>query len=251
MSVTVNWRGKIGYGDIISPICYAHNQADRLQQQVDLNFFFEHSEGTKFKPTDYENINQRVDYIAKNTTPSIHGVNVNQTYNTKIDYNHTNYSDSPLSYHNLRFSKTPWTGDSNHIAVVSSLSNKKQFFQYARGKQWKDPLVGKWDQYIKEWSNKYSIKLVHYETPIHEAVEIINSSQLVIGYHGSAMWLARWLAAPMVVYSNRAMTKAVFPWCIQNPKSIDIDIHAEQSLKLLDWHKEELKEYISDIHWSR
>lgn len=251
MSVTVNWRGKIGYGDIISPICYAHNQADRLHQQIDLNFYFEHTEGTKFKPTDSETINQRVEYISENTTPSVHIVNVNQIYNTKIDYNHTNYSDSPLSYHNLRFSKTPWTGTGNHIAIVSSVNNKKQFSQYAKGKQWKDPLAGQWDEYIRKLSKKYSIELVHYETPIHEAVEIINTSQLVIGYHGSAMWLARWLAAPMVVHSSRALSKSVFPWCVHNTGSIDIDTHAEKSLKLLEWHKEELRKYINDIHWSR
>lgn len=251
MSVTVNWRGKIGYGDIISPICYAHNQAERLKERVALNFHFEHEKGTKFKSSDSETINQRVDYIAEHTGGSHYRVDVKQFYNSKIDYNHTNYTDSPLSYHNLRFSRNTWHGNSKHIAIVSTINNKKQFSQYATGKQWKDPLSDKWNNHIQELSKQYTVELIHYETPIQEACDIINSSRLVIGYHGSAMWLARWLAAPMVIYSKRDITKKVFPWCIHNPINIEVEKNLYESIKRLDFHKEELKEYLNDIHWTR
>jgi hypothetical protein len=247
----IDWKGKIGYGDIISPICYAHNQADRLKKSITLNFYFEHSIGTKFKQSDAETINQRVEYITKNISPSIYGVEVNQIYDTKIDYNHTNYTDYPLSYHNLRFSKNEWNGKSNHVAVVSSVKNKKQFSQYARGKVWKDPLAENWEKYIDNLSKKYSVELVDYETPIKDADEIISSSRIVIGYHGSAMWLARWLGAPMIVYSSRELSKKVFPWCVHNPTDIDIDKYSSQSINLLNNHKNELERYVKDLHWPR
>lgn len=248
MTRVIDWKGKIGYGDIISPICYAHNQADILKEDVVLNFFFEHEKGTKFKKTDAETINARIDYISKNIMPSEYNVTVNQIYNKKLNYNHTNYSDKPLSYHNLRFAKNTWNGNKNHIAIVSSINNKKQFSEYATRKQWKDPLAGIWETYIKDLSSKYSIKLIHYETPIEDAAEIISSSKIVIGYHGSLMWLARWLSAPMIVYSKSDISKLVFPWCIHNPTDIDIDNQQEMSLYHLEYHKRELRKYVESLH---
>ena len=76
------WKGKIGYGDIISPICYAHNQAEINKQNVELNFYFEHEEGTKFKEDDSETINDRIDFITENMlVEHDFKVTVNQTYN--------------------------------------------------------------------------------------------------------------------------------------------------------------------------
>lgn len=248
MTRVIDWKGKIGYGDIISPICYAHNQAKILEEDVVLNFFFEHSRGTKFKKSDVETINERVDYIHRNTYSSNYNITVNQIYDTKIDYNHSNYSDKPLSYHNLNFSNNTWTGGGDHIAIVSSINNKKQFSQYAKGKMWKDPFAEKWKSFIEELSKKHNIELVHYETPVDRANDIISTAKIVIGYHGSAMWLARWLAAPMIIYSDKDITKQVFPWCIHNPSSIDLKKHQDMSLYLLDFHKRELKNYVKNLH---
>lgn len=248
MTRIIDWKGKIGYGDIISPICYAHNQADILRESVNLKFFFSHEKGTKFKEVDAETINDRIDYIARNTVPSQYGVDVSQIYKKSLSYNHTNYSDTPLSYHNLRFSKKPWDGSKQHIAVVSSLKNKKQFVEYAKGKKWKDPYSGKWNEYIELLSNTYDVKLIHYETPIEEAADIIRTSQIVIGYHGSAMWLARWLAAPMIIFSQKDISRLVFPWCVHNPTSDNILDAKEFSMYLLEFHKRELDIYVKSFY---
>ena len=248
MTRVIDWKGKIGYGDIISPICYAYNEADIRKEEVVLNFYFDHSRGTKFKDSDAETINDRVDYINRNTVDSNHKVIVNQIYDTKLDCNHTNYSDKPLSYHNLRFSNETWKGNGNHIAVISSITNKKKFSEYAKGKMWKDPLSNKWEEYVKTLSDDHSVKLIDYETSISEASDIIASSKIVIGYHGSAMWLARWLSAPMIIYSDKSITKEVFPWCIHNPINVDLEKQKDMSLYLLKYHRRELKKYVESLH---
>ena len=36
----IDWKGKIGYGDIVSPICYAINQSIIRNEVVTLNFYW-------------------------------------------------------------------------------------------------------------------------------------------------------------------------------------------------------------------
>ena len=50
--ITINWKGKIGYGDIISPLCYAHNIAQKNCDDVTLHMHWMHKRGEKFKPED-------------------------------------------------------------------------------------------------------------------------------------------------------------------------------------------------------
>lgn len=247
MSVTVNWKGKIGYGDIISPICYAHNEAEKRKESVNLDFYFEHEPGTKFKDEDPETINDRVNYIVSNTEGN---ATVNQHYNTKLDYNHTNYDDSNLSLHNMRFAKETWTGEQDYIAVITSNTNKKQFSEYAPGKEWKDPLSGNWDKYLDKLSKHHNVVTIGYTTPIKNAASVIKTAKLVIGYHGSLMWLARWLAAPMVIISdNQSFSQKVFPWCIHSFNELYFDVSAIQylSLKKLEETKRELNEYLHRV----
>lgn len=216
MSGIIKWRGKIGYGDIISPICFAHNQAIRTQENITLKFYFEHTLGQKFKDSDAETINDRVAFITNNTVSS-GKVEVEQVYNYTLKVNHTNYFDHPISYHNLGFSEAyAWKGNSDHIAVIPSTKNKKQFSDYATGKMWKDTMSGNWDNYINALSLEHSVEQIHYETPIKEASEILASAKFVIGYHGSAAWLARWIGAPMLLISDKKFTEEVFPWCIHS-----------------------------------
>lgn len=231
MPLSINWKGKIGYGDIVSPICFAMNEAERLEDFVFLNFHFSHHDGTKFKERDAETINDRVDFIWEHTEKPTQKVMMMQFMESRISYDHTNYNptNETLPYHNLRFSDTyRWKGQGDHIAVIPSTRNKKQFRDYAPKKAWKDPMVDKWDEYIDNIDTK--VEQVHYETPIKEACEILSSAKLVVGYHGSAMWLARWIGAPMVVYSDRSISQKVFPWCVHNPNQLDLPISLGKSI---------------------
>ena len=54
--LVIDWKGKIGYGDVISPICYAMNMAEKNQVDVVLNFHWKEKKPTKYKPEDKETI---------------------------------------------------------------------------------------------------------------------------------------------------------------------------------------------------
>lgn len=242
----VKWKGKIGYGDIISPICYVHNEAIRRKEDVQLKFYWDHSKGTKFKPQDPETINERADFIFQHTEP-VDGVSMEHIYNHPMSYNHTNYFDADIGLHNLRFSnKYFWNGSNNHIAVVSTLNNKKQFSEYSKAKIWKDPLAGRWEEYITELKKKYKVEHVGYETPVTEASEIIQSCSLLVSYHGNAVWLGKWIGAPMMVFSESNLTARCFPWSIHRREEciFDLDEIQKESLEKFYRTKERLREYL-------
>ena len=257
LKVEIDWKGKIGYGDIVSPICYAHNVAQKNTCDVDLNFYFEHPEGTKFKPEDPETINDRVKFIADNHRVTHNfQVNVKQHYEHKMSDNHTNYDDrSPL--HNVGFSRTNgWHGAGDFIAVVTTFKNKKQFSEYAPGKMWKDPIGytpggNAWTTVLSILSKQgYRIKEVDYGTPISEASKIFQRCKFALGYHGSAMWLARWIGCPLIMFSKGKLTKGSFPWAHVEQYWSDIEItnlagYAEESLTKRDQTIEELNEYLT------
>ena len=50
--IVINWKGKIGYGDIISPISYAYNIAEKNSTNVVLRFHWKDSEPVKYKEPD-------------------------------------------------------------------------------------------------------------------------------------------------------------------------------------------------------
>ena len=67
--IVINWKGKIGYGDIVSPICYAHNMAEKNSCDVVLRFHWKQKEKKLYKQQDNEYIQDWVDYIANHTKP--------------------------------------------------------------------------------------------------------------------------------------------------------------------------------------
>ena len=206
------WKGKIGYGDIISPICYAHNQAEINKQNVELNFYFEHEEGTKFKEDDSETINDRIDFITENMlVEHDFKVTVNQTYNYVFPTNHVGYNDNPRSLHNLAFSKYKWK-EGDTIYLITPRKNKKQFAEYAPQKAWKDE--GHWDDITNDLKLKgIPWEEIHYQTPLKEVCENLSTSRFVIGYHGGSSQVARWLGVPMWIRSQRReWSEEIFPW---------------------------------------
>ena len=59
----INWKGKIGYGDIISPISYAANMADKNRTDVILRFHWKQSQPEKYKPEDKETIQDWIEQV--------------------------------------------------------------------------------------------------------------------------------------------------------------------------------------------
>jgi hypothetical protein len=106
---------------------------------------------------------------------------------------------------------------------MNTTANHQQTLEDYGGKSktWKDPVgLVKWhaleDQITKEWGME--VKHVDYSTPIKDAVDIYKKCFMAIGYHGSTMWLARYLRCPMLIYSGKKVTAKSFQWAIVENK---------------------------------
>ena len=260
--LTIDWKGKIGYGDIVSPIAYAHNMAEKNSIDVDLNFHFTHSPGQLFKPQDPETINERIEFIAQTMTPARHwNVKVNQFYNKSMKADHTNY-DAASIYHNLRFSAlNSWNGSGDYIALVTTMRNKKQFKDYAPGKQWKDPLGdtpggNAWQTCTQILQKQgYDVKFVEYHHPVGRACRILQKAKFVVGYHGASTWLARFIGAPLIIFSKGKLTRTSFPYAKifqywSDMEITNLDKYVNESIENLEYHKEQLNDYLTlpNIH---
>ena len=238
--LVIDWKGKIGYGDVISPICYAMNMAEKNQVDVVLNFHWKEKKPTKYKPEDKETIQDFANYIANNTRPvEMFNFEMNHIFDSDLGFNHDNYDTGDdnefMDLHNMRFSRFGLSDHNDmssraqkkHITMVTTIKHKQTLKEY--GKEWKDPLG--WAPDGAEVSNAWpkavdmirkrgwNVMQCHYEDPIDRCVKMMMRSKVVIGYHGAHMWLARWLGIPMIIFSKggkqrRNITPKAFPWAI-------------------------------------
>jgi hypothetical protein len=225
--LVINWKGKIGYGDIISPISYAFNMAEKNSTDVILRFHWPQKEPKKYKDTDTETIQQWVDMTFNILQkPQFYGVRIEHVYDSKLPYNHDNYDAKDMELHNLRFStlglndydngRDSW----NKITMVTSMKHKQLLHEYDKNKAWKDPLAQTPSGYawpkVGELIKKrgWDIRHVHYETPYDRVIRQMLTSRCVIGYHGAHMWIARMLGLPMIIFSKGQITQKAFPWAI-------------------------------------
>lgn len=217
--IKIDWKGKIGYGDIISPMCYAFNMAMRNCDDVVLNMHWLHKRGEKFKEEDAETIDHRLKVLWQYVKPApMHKVYLNQTFGKDIGYNHSNYDDySPM--HNIWFSRLRnlSQGQKPFVALNTTKNHKQQFEEYDPGKSWKDPVgIEKWHIVEKIIQEEWGMDVVHvdYNMKTREALDIYRKCFLAVGYHGSSMWIARYVGAPMLIYSEKTITKSAFPWAL-------------------------------------
>jgi hypothetical protein len=267
--VVIDWKGKIGYGDIISPICYAFNLAEKNQVDVVLNFHWADASPTKYKEKDKETIQEWVDFIANHTQPvEFFDVQVNHVYSSKLGYNHDNYDADDISLHNMRFSTFGLTDMNNahetykQLALVTTIKHKQQLKDYDPHKTWKDPIGDSPGAYVwpkvsamlnkRGWNTRH----VHYEHSCANAVKILTNSRCVFGYHGAHMWMAKWLGLPMIIFSkggkrrNHITTKA-FPWAVVYEYWTDFNIDSIEemvalSIKRRDEQIEKRKYYLTN-----
>jgi|TARA_B110000908_G_scaffold107842_1_gene126673 hypothetical protein len=275
--LVIDWKGKIGYGDVISPICYAMNMAEKNQCDVVLNFHWASKSPQKYKPEDEETIQDFADYIANNTKPvEMFEFTMNHVYDSKLGFNHDNYDTAGpddrnqfMGLHNMRFStfglsdgNTLVNGGEKVATIVSTIKHKQTLKEY--GKEWKDPLgfspsgakkiVNAWPKAINMIRKRdWKVMTVHYEDPISVCVKRMLGSNVVIGYHGAHMWLARWLGMPMIVFSKGGKQRAnitprAFPWAIHYEYWSDFNIdsiseHILMSIAKRDAEIEKLRYY--------
>ena len=225
--LVINWKGKIGYGDIISPISYAYNMAEKNSTDVILRFHWKDSEPQKYKERDSETIQQWID-LTNNliTKPPFWDVKIEHVYDSPLSYNHDNYDSKDMELHNLRFSSYGLSDYNNDhstyskITFVTSIKHKQQLRDYDKGKAWKDPLAQTpsgmaWPRVADLIKKRgWDPRFVHYETPMQKCIDTMLSCRCVIGYHGAHMWIARMLGMPMIIFSKGTLTKKAFPWAL-------------------------------------
>ena len=245
-TIEINWKGKIGYGDIISPLCYSHVLAVKNSIEVQLNMYWETSKGHLFKEKDSESLDYRQRFLFDLIEPVQPKVTLNQYFNEKLDYNHDNY-DPTSPHHNFWYSKIKNTpGD--YIVLNTTENNLQQFKDYSKHKQWKDPLGIEGFHKLKDiLSVDYKIIEVDYSTPITTVVDLYKNCYCAIGYHGSTMWVARYLRTPLIVFSSdHKISKYAFPWAkiLNNVDNFDLELFRNESIHNLGLFEYEHIEYL-------
>ena len=216
--ITIEWKGKIGYGDIVSPLCYAHNIAQKNCQDVTLYVHWMHKRGERFKEEDTQTIDERLKYLWSICKPiPYHKVHLKQSFNTTIKWNHSNYDDFS-NFHNLWWSRIRnMEIGKPYVVMNTTVGHKEQFEDYDPGKQWKDPVgVDKWRQVEHIIRTKWGMDVVHanYTDSVQDVVDKYRKAFLAVGYHGSTAWIARYLGTPMILFSKKKITKQAFPWAL-------------------------------------
>jgi hypothetical protein len=258
--LVINWKGKIGYGDIISPISYALNMAQKNSTDVILRFHWKQSEPKKYKESDKETIQQWIDttynMLEKN---NFYGVKIEHQYNSDMRFNHDNYDATEMQMHNLRFTNMGFNdyrnGHNEHrnITMVTSIKHKQTLQEYDKNKAWKDPMANTPQGYswprIGELIRKrdWNVKHVHYEDTMDSVVKKMLTSRCVIGYHGAHMWIARMLGLPMIIFSKGKITERAFPWAIT--WEYWSDFHPELIEEYIEKSIEKRNEVINDYRY--
>ena len=199
----IQWKGKIGYGDIVSPICYAHNISYKLKIPVNLTFRWDHGYGRKVHPSDPEQLWLRAQHIFHKCLKKNTRVNLENKFHDPLDCNHTGYVWEDVAddkFHNFWVSTYIKKARQGTIVVNSTEGNLVSLAEY--GKSWKDPVAENWKNVVAELRKKYKIILVDYRTPTHYLCEVLNECEGFIGYHGTAAWVAKFLEIPSVIYSS-------------------------------------------------
>lgn len=208
----IEWKAKIGYGDFISPICYANMQSFRRREHSTLWFHYKNKRNWKVNkrtPWTVFELANAIDNLAVQTDVACF-----HSFEDGFETNHINYDDSNVA-HNFWLSEYHTLHQRDLIIVNTTLNNEIPMEQYSKHKIWKDPLGSNWTEFLKKLKKKYpneAIIEIDYTTPIRKVHELYSRCKLAIGYHGSTMWMAKFLFCPMFIFSSSDITSFSFPW---------------------------------------
>lgn len=215
--IVIKWKGKIGYGDIVSPICYAHNISYQLQQPVQLRFRWEWGPFHKIDSSDPETLTRRADYIFDTCKKDGTQVELIHDFNTPLDINHTSYDwdivgKDPL--HNFWEPEDHYLNINRTSTIVFNTTRSNIITLEKYGKSWKDPVADKWDKVYKDISRYFPVVDTGYRTPITTLFNQLKNASLFVGYHGTTAWVARFLQVPSVIISRSSITSTAFPHAV-------------------------------------
>lgn len=227
--IDIQWRLMYtgGYGDIISPLCYAHNVSFKLKTPVELTFRWQHGPNRKAHPSDPETLTSRADYLASLCIHRETIVDVQHVYGNIMNIKHTNYDWNVVGidqYHNYWKPHKPNQTNTNTIVVNSTANNICTLSRY--GKPWKDPIEGHWHYVIESLSQRYDVVVVDYRTPVEELVRLLQSARGFFGYHGTAAWVAKFMHTPSIIFSDGGtLTRNAFPYAhVESKVSVLSDV---------------------------
>lgn len=201
--VDIQWKGKIGYGDVVSPICYAHNISFKLQTKVTLTFRWDHGSGRKIHPSDPETLWLRASYLYNKAAKKKTEVTLIHKFRDPLNCNHTGYDWDSVAhdkFHNYWISTIPRKSKKNVIVINSTEGNLVSLANY--GKNWKDPVASSWPQLVESIRKNFRVYVVDYRTPIETLCSLLSHCYCFVGYHGTAAWIAKMLLVPSIIYSQ-------------------------------------------------
>ena len=213
--IDVQWKGKIGYGDIVSPICYAYNLSHKLQTPVTLTFRWSGDCREKIHPSDPETLWERAAYIENLCYKGSTDVTIVHRFENPLDVAHTGYDWNIVgSYplHNYWFPSNPNTRSSNIVVVNSTENNVISLADY--GKKWKDPLATQWPRVIHAIQEQgYEVRVVDYRTPVRKLFKLLRVARGFVGYHGTAAWPAKFMHTPSILFSKGGSLTSKSSFC--------------------------------------
>ena len=201
--IVINWKGKVGYGDIVSPICYAHNVSYKNKTPVRLIFHWASDPWTSQYDRDPETLWQRASIIDRFCYKTKTDVEVSHKFESVLPYNHSNYDWNVVGkykYHNYWRPDKRNEPSGNLIVVNSTEGNVVSLKQY--GKEWKDPAARRWPDIIKRLEQNYDVVVVDYRTSIFRLFDLLQKAKGFVGYHGTAAWVARFMHTPSVLFAD-------------------------------------------------
>lgn len=202
----ISWFCKhtAGYGDLISPLCYAQNQGEIYDTVVQLDMKWSFLKTEQDSP----------DKLISRVVDLLHFPNVIMTHRYGCSPGSTDMNE-PLKniknldvVHNMYFPTS--VVDPSLFVSCTPLTNNESFNTYAGGiRSWKQALPDEQWKLIRDASDVD----INYRTPVDVAINNLLDCKFFEGYHGSCAWLARLIGVPMKIHSSKPeLTNYCFPW---------------------------------------
>ena len=199
--ITVEWKGKPGYGDICSAVGYANNLSQKTGKRVKLEWTSFNGKGERLAPEyehpDSEDTNYRLEQIFE--MMKTERVELNIRYNENLPYQHSELPNHPLYFYRYMRPEYKWQGGNGYVVFNTTQNNHVQWKDYnnPKHKTWKSP--DSWDNTYQKFDN---VKFVDYTTPLTELIDILKGCELFVGYAGGVAQLAQVMGVPMFLYVN-------------------------------------------------